>query len=285
MELSWDCSSDESEPIAVARPKATGKVDYATSKPKNDPYKIAFISPQQGPQTAQQYVQVARPQQSFGSSKLILPPGWHFEPVPPASGEDGKSKREVLLVTGASGSGKSHWVRAYANNYHKLFPDNAVYLISSLGKDETLDALPFLKRIDVDKLVASPPKDVHTWANSMVIIDDVEGLDKVKADAVQKVQDMIASEGRHSATTLIRASHLSTDYKRTRLLLQEAHGYVLFPQGGSHSQYVYLLTKYGGMDKKMAASMLSIPARWVYIHHTQPKYVLTPDYITLLASH
>jgi len=228
---------------------------------------------------------------SFGAAKLVLPPGnkWQFEPLPPPPplAEPGKPapklKREVLVVTGPSGAGKSHWIRAYVRNYLKLHPKNDVYLISSLGHDDTLDEVKEIKRIDCDKLVANPPKDVKTWANSLVIVDDVEGLDAAKGAAVQRVQDMIASEGRHSGTTLIRASHLSTDYKRTRLLLQEAHGLVLFPQAGAHSQYVYLLTKYAGLDKKLVASILATPTRWLLVHHTAPRYILTTHSISLLS--
>jgi hypothetical protein len=158
-----------------------------------------------------------------------------------------------------------------------------VYLISSLGKDDTLDEVKEIKRIDLDKLVANPPKDVKTWTNALVIVDDVEGLEAAKGAVVQRVQDMIASEGRHSGTTLIRASHLSTDYKRTRLLLQEAHALVLFPQAGAHSQYTYLLTKYGGMDKKVVANLLATPTRWLMVHHTAPRYVMTSNCIYLLS--
>lgn len=293
MDLTWEATTDESEPIAIARPAklpgatpgTSGSAARQASASGQAAYKLAYVTPHEGIVTASQYVDTARASATFGSSKLVVPPGWQFEGLPPppaADSKDGKGKREIILVSGPSGSGKSHWIRNYVRNYVRIYPDNDVYLISSLKKDETLDALDVIKRIDVDKLLASPPKDVYTWANSLVIIDDVEGLDKAKAAAVQAVQDLIASEGRHSHTTLIRAAHLSTNYKETRLLLQEAHGYVLFPQAGAHSQYMYLLTKYGGMEKKAAAGYLQTPSRWIYIHHTLPKYILTAESLSLM---
>lgn len=291
MNLSWEPSSDESVAVAVAR---------ETANPSN--YRVVYMSPapehmdEAGPAPATSYVahhdaglplatKRAHAPANFGAAKLSLPPGgkWQFEPLPPPPSDDGKVKREIYVVTGPSGSGKSYWVRSYVRNYTKLMPRHDVYLISSLSHDDTLDAVKELKRIDTDKLVANPPKDVKTWTNSLVIIDDVEGLDATKAAAVQRVQDMIASEGRHTGTTLIRASHLSTDYKRTRLLLQEAHGFVLFPQAGAHSQYTYLLTKYGGMDKKLVQNLLATPTRWILVHHTAPRFVLTPNQIYLLS--
>ena len=292
MDLSWEPLNDESEPIAIARPaKLPGSTPAVSSSRAGgaasagqSAYKLAYMTPHQGTVSASQYVDSARTPTTFGSSKLTVPPGWQFEPLPPPPAEkEDDQKREIFLVSGPSGSGKSHWVRNYVRNYLRLYPDNAVYLISSLKKDSTLDEVGAIQRIDLDKLVASPPKDAYTWSNSLLIIDDVEGLDKLKAAAVQHVQDIVASEGRHSKTTMIRAAHLATNYKETRLLLQEAHGYVLFPQAGAHSQYMYLLTKYGGMDKKLAQSLLQIPTRWIYIHHTLPKYILTPDSLSLLS--
>jgi hypothetical protein len=292
MQLSWDPVSDESRAVAVAR-----EIKHPAS------YRVAYVTPASDVHmsaasvaSAQSYVASStrrgeaaggRQEQAFftDGTKLALPSSEHtFEPLPPvALDPTAKPPREIWLVTGPSGSGKSWWIRAYAHNYRKLYPRNSVYLISSLQHDDTLDALDFLKRIDVAKLLSHPPKDVKTWAHSLVIIDDVEGLDPKQAEAVQRVQDMIASEGRHQSVSLIRASHLSTDYRRTRLLLAEVHGVVLFPQAGAHSQYTYLLEKYAGMGKKAVVGVLSTPTRWVAVHHTAPRYIMTASSLSLLS--
>lgn len=292
MKLSWEAISDESVPVAVAREK---------NKPTS--YRIVYLSPTKegeeedasayvstGASSSNEPPPAKRSRNSMGDtegvSRLSLPVGgaWEFEPVPPPPPDDesGKVKREVLLVTGRSGCGKSYWIRSYVRNYLRLYPKNAVYLLSSLTFDDTLDEVTEIKRIDLDKLVASPPKDVKTWKDSLVIIDDVEGLDAVKAGAVQRVQDMIASEGRHEATTLIRAAHNSTDYKKTRLLLNEAHAFVVYPRSGSTNQVEYLLKQYAGLDKKSVAGVLAMPARWVVLHHSEPRYYLTPTTISLM---
>lgn len=278
MELSWEPENDESEVIAVAREKKPGEKEPT----RNATYKLVYITPRDESEVnARQYVAGGSSFMAGSSGKITVPPSWLFEPVPPAPDEKGQAPRKVLYVTGRSGAGKSYWIRAYVRNYITLYPKNPVYLISSLQKDETLDAISKLQRIDVDKLVASPPKDVEAWKDSLVIIDDVEGLDKVQQAAVQRVQDMIASEGRHSNTTLIRASHNATDYLKTRLILKETHGYVIFPDGDQNG-YMRLLTQYAGMNKKLADSVLDIPERWVYIHNTTPRYVMTPTSVAIL---
>lgn len=292
MKLSWEPIRDESRAIAVAR-----DVHSPSS------YRVAYITPPSDQSMSDASVSSARsyvasrhgtgsgggggPEDAFygDGTKLALPSSKYvFEPLPAvAIGQEQRAPREIWLVTGPSGSGKSWWIRAYANNYKKLYPKNGVYLVSSLQHDDTLDALDFLRRIDVSKLLSNPPKDVGTWADSLVIIDDVEGLDTKQAEAVQRVQDMIASEGRHRSVSLIRASHLSTDYRRTRLLLQEVHGVVLFPQAGAHSQYTYLLQKYGGLEKKAVSAVLSTPTRWIAVHHTAPRYLMTASSLSLLS--
>lgn len=299
MSLSWEALSEESKPVAVARETAKPtnyRIVYYTALDAVDPDRDAPHTgggngggSSRNVQPASTYVSVpagfgVRAEGGFGAAKLTLPFKWHFEPLPTVGEEGGPSKRDIYVVTGPSGSGKSFWVRMYVRNYLKLYPKNSVYLVSSLKSDDTLDEVGEIKRIDISKLVASPPSDVKTWTDSLVIVDDVEGLDAAKLAAVQRVQDMIASEGRHTNTTLIRASHLSTDYKRTRLLLQEAHGYVLFPQAGAHSQYSYLLSKYGGMEKKLVQGLLSSPSRWLLVHHTLPRYVLSPSSIYMMTA-
>lgn len=259
--------SDDATPIAIAVPEG----DRGSSSKR-----VLYFNPRRevaGGSAVTKY-------SATGHVLVDAPAGTRFEALP----ESEEKGRQVILVTGPSGSGKSHFMRSYATAYHKLFPDRSIFLISSLGEDDTLDALgpQTLHRIDLNKLVADFPEKVTPWANSLVMIDDVEGLDPVKASAVQRVQDLIASEGRHTNTTLVRSSHLATDYKRTRLLLQEVHGFVLYPQSGSHSGYTYLLEKYGGFDKKETRELLRTNARWIYVHHSFPKYLLTPFVCKLL---
>lgn len=312
MELTWDPVNDESELIAVAREVRKGEKEAA----KNAPYKLVYITPlkKDAPHMASRLVadevpsfgggagsKRSRPDvdafSEGGSSRLIVPPGYQFEPVPPVAEEkeeevDGRKQtvtvapRKIIYVTGRSGRGKSYWILTYVKNYVKMYPDNNVFLISGLKKDATLDSMPNIQRIDLDKLVASPVTDVEGWKNSLVIIDDIESLEKnptgkVKFQAILQVQDMIASEGRHSHTTLLRSSHAATDYNKTRLILKETHGYVIYP-GGDENGYIRLLTTYGGFSKKMAESLLDIPERWVYIHHDVPQFIMTPTTVSLM---
>ena len=61
-----------------------------------------------------------------------------------------------IIVTGASGSGKSTFTRKIVKEYKKIWKDREVYLFSALNEDESLDEIkPKRFRID-DRLVSNP---------------------------------------------------------------------------------------------------------------------------------
>lgn len=218
------------------------------------------------------------------ATRIDAPYGTRFEPVPRVADAHGKPAREVICVTGPSGSGKSHWMKMYAQNYSKL-TGNTTYLISSLDTDETLDSTtPPPTRLDIAKLTADTEglKDIKRWEQSLVLIDDVEGIPKAEEAAVLTIQDVIATKGRHEAVTLVKSSHLSSDYRKTRLLLMEAQGFVVYPQMGGHAGFEYLLTKYGGVDRVAARELLASDSRWLYVHNGQPRFVMSETSVSVM---
>ena len=126
--------------------------------------------------------------------------------------------RDVIMVGGKSGSGKSHTAKNFAIRYHKLWPRRTIRLISYLKKDETLDALDFIERIDIEKIKnkESAP-ELKEYEKSLTIFDDIEGFERDDPDThslLQQIIDMVATTGRHTSSSLLVASHLLTDYKR-----------------------------------------------------------------------
>lgn len=208
---------------------------------------------------------------------LSPPSGSQFEPVIAAS--KGGKARDIVAVVGPSGSGKSYIIRMMAENYRRQYPDRPRFLISSLAKDETLDAVP-LTRVDDEVLASDPPTDIAPWANSLVIIDDVEGFPKPKREVVQALQDLIATQGRHTHTSLIRAQHVLDDRVVNRFLLHEATSFVFFP--AASGTIAPLLRKYAGLTRARAEEVSAFRERWVLVHHTAPKYTLTPHAANIL---
>jgi hypothetical protein len=204
---------------------------------------------------------------------VVLPEGEFFA-LEPTNLEKG---RDVIMVGGKSGSGKSHTARNFATRYHMLWPRRPIHLVSYLKQDDTLDALKFLKRLDPAVEFRDGPPGLEFFNDSLTIFDDIEGFqrdDPDMHDMLQQTIDMIATTGRHNSSSLLVASHLLTDYKRTRLFLGEAQKFVLFPNGCSMKQMTNLLGLYGGCDTDELRRIRRLPSRWVALCTTFPSLVL-----------
>jgi len=145
--------------------------------------------------------------------EVILPKDEFFA-LEPSNLENG---RDVIMVGGKSGSGKSHTAKNFAIRYHMLWPKRPVRLISFLDSDDTLDSLDFIKRVKAEDLSEEDANNLGKYEKSLTIFDDIEGFERENPEihsTLQQIIDMIASTGRHSSSSLLVASHLLTDYKR-----------------------------------------------------------------------
>lgn len=171
-------------------------------------------------------------------------------------------KREVWYIAGQSGSGKSYIAKSLASYYKKLFPDREVYLVSKLEEDATLDALKFLKRLNIQSFVDDYP-DLDEFKDCMLIMDDYDTLTGDADKVIHKLIDDIAIMGRHTNTTMLCLSHFLTNYKKTRLLLTEATHLVVYPQSTSFHALRYLLKNQIGIDEDDLKRYRKFGSRWL----------------------
>ena len=207
------------------------------------------------------------------STEINLPPNSTFSLLPTA---DSKT-RDVYYICGPSGSGKSYIAKTLAQEYHSNFPDRPIYLVSKLLEDSTLDKLKYLQRIAPEKLVETPIDTLDVFKDSLVIFDDIENFDKKTDAVIQNLINSIASTGRHENVSMVYITHLLSDYKRTRLLLQEATRFVLYPQSTGGHALNYLLQNYLGMDKTEISALRKSGSRWVCISRQYPNWVVTEN--------
>jgi len=193
-----------------------------------------------------------------------------FSPLPSGKG------REVIYITAPSGAGKSTWISKYAKNYLKMYPGNRVILLSRLGKDEVLDQIKGLRRLPLNQeIVEHPINCQEELRDTLVIFDDVDTMKgKAVKKALMELQDDILQVGRHSNTSILISSHLTTNYKETRVVLAESHKVVVFPRASSAHSLRYLLTKYVGVEKQDLSKIMRSPSRWVQVHRNFPRFVL-----------
>ena len=113
--------------------------------------------------------------ESFGIAHIELNDDYHFQLIPFKHKE-----RSTIFVAGESGAGKSFFVREYAKEYKKMYPQNPIYLISYLDEDETLDSykeIIRLKAFDTEFLKECVNFDLKKEFNDcFVIFDDIDSI-------------------------------------------------------------------------------------------------------------
>ena len=210
------------------------------------------------------------------STTIDLPDDSQFQILPSPD----PKKREVFYIAGASGSGKSYMAKGLAECYKKLFPDREVYLVSKLGDDSTLDALSFLKRVNIQSFIDDYP-ELDEFENCMVIFDDYDTFTGPAEKVITKLIDDLATMGRHTNTTMLCLSHYLTNYKKTRLILNEATHIVVYPMATSFHALTYLLKTHVGMTRDDIHDLKKM-GRWVCIYKHYPQWLVASQHARVL---
>jgi type II secretory pathway predicted ATPase ExeA len=210
-------------------------------------------------------------------TSVELPEDSCFELIPTLD----ENNRDVIRVAGQSGSGKSYWVKKFAENYQKIWPDRNVYLISQLEEDATLDSMKNPpKRISIQSLMDDFPH-IDEFTKCCVIFDDIDSLESKLLKVVLRLIDTLAIQGRHTQTTLCVISHHLTDYSRSRLLLNECQYMVLYPMATAQKALSYVCTNYGGLSNDDIKDLKKL-GRWVVIYKNFPPLVISAHKAYLL---
>lgn len=220
----------------------------------------------------------ARTQKKLATS-ITLPADSMFEIVP----NPDPKVRSIFYIAGASGSGKSYLARTIAQNYAKLFPEHQIYLVSKLDEDPVLDNLKTgkPKRIRVESLVEEPVENIKEFSDSLILFDDVDTFMGKEQKAVRQLIDDIAAMGRHFQISMAIMTHKISDYSRTRLIINEATHYVLYPQSTSFHNLKYLLTTHMGLEQNQIRDLKKV-GRWVCFHKNTPNWMLSEHSAKLL---
>ena len=202
-------------------------------------------------------------------SKLNIGEG-KFQQVP-----DPDSERQILYITGASGSGKSTYTAKWCLNYKRLFPKNSFYCFSALKEDESLDVIK-PKRIAINAALVSDPIPIEEFKDSCLIFDDIDVIsDKKQREAVYGILNAALETGRHFRVTVIITNHLATGGKDTRRVLNECSSVTYFPYSGSNVGLKRLLVDYLGLDAKAIKYIKTLKSRWATIFRAYPNVVMT----------
>jgi energy-coupling factor transporter ATP-binding protein EcfA2 len=200
-----------------------------------------------------------------------------FQQIP-----DTKKEREVGMVCGQSGSGKSTYIKKYCKEYIKSYKKNNIYMFSNLKEDETLKDLK-INRIKIDDSLITEPLTVEDFKDSLVLFDDIDVIrDKKVKEAVYQVMNEILETGRHFRVSCVMTVHYPNK-PNIRTMLNECHFFVYFPWGAIKSTH-YTLENYLGVDRENLKKIKSTKSRWACIFRNFPQVVLTEKNIFMLAN-
>jgi chromosomal replication initiation ATPase DnaA len=118
--------------------------------------------------------------------------------------------RQILYVSGASGSGKSYYTANYMKEYTKMFPKNPIYIVSSLEKDEKLDKLKNVKRLKLNEEFCDNPFSIEDFKDSLLVYDDTEMItNSMIQEKITNILNLVLTTGRHTNTFAIKTSHVT----------------------------------------------------------------------------
>lgn len=193
----------------------------------------------------------------------------------PYSNSGGGNTRQILYISGASGSGKSYYTAAYMKEYNKKYPKNPILIISSLDKDEQLDNVKNTSRLKLNEEFYDTPFKITDFKDCLVVYDDTEMIaNEMIQEKITNIMNLILTTGRHTGTYLIVTSHNTNAGRRTKLILLESHCITLFLETMGNQALKYLLETSFGFCKEQIKKITKLNSRWVTIFRTNPISIL-----------
>lgn len=183
--------------------------------------------------------------------------------------------RQILYVSGASGSGKSYYSASYIKEYIKMFPKNKILLFSSVSEDKKLDKFKQLIRVKLDEEFYNRRFKIEDFENTLVIYDDTETIaNPFIKEKLKNIMNLILTTGRHKSVFVIITSHITNAGHSTKMILTEAHSITLFLRTIGNKTLKYVLEGSFGFDKHQIKKIKQLDSRWVCVLKTYPMVVL-----------
>ncbi|CAM9745029.1 unnamed protein product [Ectocarpus fasciculatus] len=203
-------------------------------------------------------------------TKITLPDNEIMQHMPYQVKDKG-IHRQILYISGASGSGKSYYTSMYLKEYIKMFPKNFVYIFSSIEKDKNLDDISKrIKRIKLNEKFYNTPLKIDDFKDCLVIYDDTEMItNPMLQEKLNNIKALIMTTGRHTNTFYIETSHV-TGGIRNKLILIESHSVTLFLISMGYKTIKYFLETSFGFSTDQIRMIMNIDSRWITLFRTQP---------------
>jgi hypothetical protein len=184
------------------------------------------------------------------------------------------TRNRVMYITGASGSGKSYYIRSYAKEYKNKYKNNRIWLLSAI-QDNTDFKSVGAKQLNPSKLMnLDMEKLVEAVSNSLIIFDDIDVMNKADRTITYSILNKMLEIGRHKNCTICVSNHLATSGLDTRRILNES-GSITFFMNNYNKSLRYLLENYLGLEKDTISKLKKSKSRWITCFRHYPMVVMT----------
>ena len=191
-----------------------------------------------------------------------------------------RNQRDMIYISGQSGSGKSTWAGQYARSYQSSNKNSKIIIFSAVDSDKAFEGVK-LKRVVFDQLIddeghiAEDMISLEDLKDSLTIFDDIDVIPgRTLRRYIQDLRDQCLQHGRHNNINMICTTHQLMNYKETKILLMEATKVVFFPTSGGAAQIKRFLKSYGELDSREISDIFKIKSRWVMLNKAAPRYIL-----------
>lgn len=215
-----------------------------------------------------------------GDQVIDLDPDGDEEFIPWPEIREGK--RDVSLIAGPSGVGKSTLAAKMITTFNLAFPGSPVWCFSqaNIHDDQAFQDL------DITQLELGVDYEPKSFANetgrSLVLFDDVENMHcKENDECLRLTLTGVLERGRKLGIHILLLLHRPAASSFTKLALSEATSYTWFPATCS-GNYAYALNRYAEVPESVRKNMCGPEyGRWIQYHREHPQYVVSEKLVAL----
>jgi len=180
---------------------------------------------------------------------------------------------ERMYIAGVSGSGKSTYTGKYLKFWKKENKDSEIFVYSSVDEDTAFDWLDPI-RVDVNDYPENQFNVKQDLQDTLNIFDDIDTLPINIRKPIDHLKSHILETGRHYNAAIIVTSHMISNYKSTRQVLNEATSVTLFPKASGSYHINKYLQSHMGFTKLQQERFHNLDSRWVTLFRSYPSYII-----------
>ena len=188
--------------------------------------------------------------------------------------------RDTIFVAGTAGSGKSYWASQYIKEYHRIYPDNAIYLITGNNADDpAFENMKYVKKINLDGILQDP-LDYSEFKDCLTVWDDIDCINGKLGKYLYDLRDKLLKNSRKVKVSVLSTAHTFSGMD-LKAVLNESDLVVWFNQNYNRS-LKYLMENYIGLTKQGIKEVRKIKSRWCAYIKSYPAVLLSEKQISTI---